>query len=175
MLNLIGIMALIVGVISLIVPPGHVNYEIEQPAVAMEVLDQSLEPYAAMWQKEIARRFPHAVGILVHGNDFVEGEWTVGANLSDSRVSLTKNVVEHYQKLYPDRTIVLVSCNPGHLKLGIPGVYYAPASVWCVPDREMTAEMYKGEGEGEGRLTLDGRWSEAPDVVGNVYEFVTDK
>lgn len=163
---LMSLVALLLLVLVLF--PRHSRVEIQAPAVVMEVLDGSLEEYAPLWQAEIARRFPHAVGILVHGGDFVEGEWIVGANLADGRVTPIQDVVEHYRRLYPDRTIVVLACNPGHLKMNIPGVYYATASVWCVPDREMA------EPRSENSLTLDGRWSTAPDVAGNIYEFVTE-
>jgi hypothetical protein len=159
--------------------------ETSRPAVVMEVLDASLEEYAVMWQAEIGRRFPNAVGIFVHGGDFVEGQWIVGTNLSPHRVSSTVAVVKHYQSLYPDRTIVLLACNTGHLKLGIPGVYYATASVWCVPDRSLTPAMFTSghamrkmdsgyDGDEGEPADAQSRWQSAPEVVGNIYEFVSE-
>lgn len=155
-----------------------------QPGVIIETLDPSLEIYATMWQEEIGRRFDNAVGILVHGGNFVEGQWVVGANLVPyRRVSSAEDVVRHYQELYPGRTVVLLACNPGHLKLNIPGVYYAKANVWCVPDRHLAPSMFLS---GVAFATLDSgfaplsiadpvtRWEFAPDHIGNIYEFVSD-
>ena len=47
-------------------PGPGINAEISQPAVIMETLDPSLEVFAPLWKAEIGRRFPHAIGILVH-------------------------------------------------------------------------------------------------------------
>lgn len=171
---------LIVGILTtasvlafIFAPSGQRSQETVQPAVIMEVLDPSLEGYAPLWKAEIGRRFPNAVGILLHGGDFVEGQWIVGGHISPRHVSPVREIVEHYQKLYPTRTIVLLACNTGHLSLGIPGVYYAKSSVWCVPDRAIPIADgfdYKATVDG-GEVT---RASIDPDVVGNIYEFVRD-
>lgn len=161
-----------VGIIDHMTPRGPAG-----PPVVMDVLDPNLDTFAGMWQQEIGRRFPHAVGILCHGGDFVEGQWIVSAKSYEHIVPVTE-LVEHVRKQFPDRTIVLLACNPGHLRLGIPGVYYAHSSVWCVPDRALTPEMFS-----RATQTLDSgyeiggdqsRWQTAPEVVGNIYEFDTD-
>lgn len=108
-----------------------------QPQVIMISLDISLQSYELRWQKEIERRFSNAVGILVHGTDDVQGEWIVGTAFAPGHKSNIKDIVETYSKIYPDRTIILLACNTGHLKLDMPGVYYATGSVWCVPDRQL--------------------------------------
>jgi hypothetical protein len=158
------------------------------PAVIVEVADPSLVPYALMWQREIARRFPNAVGILVHGGDVVEGQWIVGTSYSPWRHSmLVSDLVRHYQRLHPDRTIVLLTCNPGHIRLRIPGVYYATSDVWCVPDRELTEEMFTS---GVDLCAVSAQFIPfpvpvpsrprptraqlKPDNVGNVFEFIAD-
>jgi hypothetical protein len=153
-----------------------------QPAVVMVTLDASLDRYAPMWQKEVSRRFPNAVGVLVHGGNFVEDEWIVGTAISPGHVTHVQSIVKHYQELYPGRTLVLLACNPGHLKLGIPGVYYAMSSVWCVPDRQVEGgglfgrlKMSDGEvGESSLPAVLAARSEGDPDVVGNVFEFVAE-
>lgn len=163
------------GIIGLMLPRVGASSptEITNPQVVMEVLDPSLEQFALPWRNEIARRFPHAVGLLVHGGDFVQGQWIVGASTVPGHVTTVADQVERVRKLYPDRTIVLLACNTGHLKLGIPGVFYAQSSVWCVPDRGIKPEMLDEAGG-----TLDGRehsrWDDNPDVVGNIFEFVKD-
>jgi len=172
------------------------------PSVIVKVYDPSLQVYAPMWQKEIDRRFDNAVGILVHGID-LDGEWYVGTQRSaDAPLMKVQKLVAEVQAEYPDRTVVLLACNTGHLKLNMPGVYYAMASVWCVPDRAITAEMYRnGLAEAKfkprcsclpatqptiqpaaaPRPTLPAvvtpqptRWEVEPDVVGNIYEMVCE-
>lgn len=154
-----------------------------QPQVIERVLDPTLEPFANMWQKEINRRFDNAVMILVHGGDFVEDQWIVGdwQYRSGVHVRPIKDVVAETQKMYPGRTIVLLACNPGHLNLGIPGVYYAKSSVWCIPDRDMDqatpsmSTMTLNDTKPMSRAYINlGRWDEDPDVVGNIFEFVSE-
>lgn len=167
------LMSLVVITVAASVQPTK-GTTLDQPAVIMEVLDPSLNQYAPLWKAEIARRFPHAVGVLVHGGDFVEGQWIVGTHINyATHVSPVKEVVEHYQKLYPDRTIVLLACNTGHLKLGIPNVYYFKSSVWCIPDRGLNPQ----DTENADKLmdgTVQSRWEADSDVNGNIYEAVTD-
>jgi uncharacterized protein YigE (DUF2233 family) len=54
------------------------------PDVVIETLDPSLEQFATYWQNEIGRRYHNSVGILVHGGDFVEGQWIAGSNYAAS-------------------------------------------------------------------------------------------
>lgn len=158
------------------------------PDVVIETLDPSLEVYATYWQNEIGRRYHNSVGILVHGGDFIEGQWIAGSNYAmHRRATPMTEIVEHYQKLYPTRKVVLLACNTGHLKLGIKGVPYATASVWCIPDRELKPEHFatathtlnKGEIliitnlEPKKKIELT-RWQARPDVVGNIFEFVEE-
>lgn len=164
-------------------PPDNTRFT-QAPRVIIEVCDHSLEQFALMWEVELGRRFDHAVGIICHGGDFVEGEWVVVAGLQPwKHVTPVRDLVCHFQQLYPDRIIVLISCNPGHIKLGIPGVYYAYDSVWVYPDRNIA------EAERASELTLT--WTRLmddedsagekksraelyPTVVGSVFEFIKD-
>lgn len=175
-----------VGLILMLTPHKADPTSPVNPPVIMEVLDPSLMPFAPAWQTEIGRRFPHAVGILCHGGYFLEGQWIVSGT-SYGHLVTAQEAVWHVQQQYPDRTIVLLACNTDHLKLNLPGVYYAHSSVWCVPDRAVDGSMLD-------RLTIDqakggvivnpdaddivgpqkSRWETDPEVVGNVFEFSTD-
>jgi hypothetical protein len=84
---------------------------------------------------------------------------------------------------YPGRTVVLLACNTGHLKLGIPGVYYAKSSVWCVPDRNVAdfieLQFHRlGIFDRKAQVVFvprpKSRWQVEPDLVGNIFEFVAD-
>lgn len=146
---------------------------LDQPAVIVEFLDPSLEQFVPAWKTEVGRRFNNAIVLLVHGGDFVEGEWVVGASIAPHHVTRIQDVVHRYQKLYPKRTMIVLACNTGHLHLGVPGVYYAHSSVWCIPDRGISPDMFKRSGQ-----TLDGKTSSRrqadSDVVGNIFEFTAD-
>jgi hypothetical protein len=124
--------ALLGGVMQLDKRLSSPNPTAGQPAVVMEVLDPSLTPYAAEWQTEIARRFPNACGLLLHGDEVVEDEWIAHPMGYAMHV---QTLVKKYQAKFPERTIVLLACNVGHFKLNVPGVYYAKSDVWCHPDR----------------------------------------
>jgi hypothetical protein len=159
-----------------------------QPPVIVECLDPTLELFAPLWRAEIGRRFDNAVVILVHGGDFVAGEWIVAAGFG-GHVTPVKEIVQRFQKLHPGRTVCLISCNPGGVKLGIPGVYYGKSNIWCVPDRALGS----GDTFTESRTFSDGdagmipqivvqvtvekpktRWQLQPDFLGNAYELITD-
>ena len=164
--------ALIVGILTLCLPVMATEHT-SRPAVQIVVVDDSLQQFSVLWQKEIGRRFPIAVAILCHGGSIQEGEWVVKAPYGEHPVMKAADLVKHYQVLYPNRQIVLLACNPSHLKLGIPGVYYSNSSVWCVPDRDIinnqTAQYLKMDGtEIEKR---DNRSDIDPDTVGDIFEF----
>lgn len=102
------------------------------PQVIVRTLDPHLDRYAEAWKTEIARRFPNAFVVFVHGNETADGIWA--CQTMNGMVPVA-DIVLYWQSKYPKRTIVLLSCNPGHLTLGVPGVYYFRNSVWLVPDR----------------------------------------
>lgn len=110
--------------------------EVGQPQIIIECLDPSLERYADRWREEASRRFSNALLVFVHGSDPIRGEWA--CKTADGFV-LASDIVKRAQKEHPERTIVLLSCNTGHLKLGVPGVYYFKSSVWLIPDRACDA------------------------------------
>lgn len=163
--------AALVFLIVMVFSNEKISVDRKGPSVIMEVYDPSLYKFEAAWRDEIDRRFDHAVGILVHGGDFVSGQWIVGASSQPwMHVTEVSKLVEEVKAKYPDRIVVLLACNPGHVHLNIPGVYYALDSVWCLPDRAITPEMFVGSWE-PGEIS---RWQSDPNVVGNIYEFVTD-
>lgn len=156
------------------------------PDVIVEVLDSSLDEYVNPWKIEVARRFHHAVVILGHGGDFVQGEWITQGSAIPGHVIHVQDLVRMVQAKYPDRVVILLACNTGHVRLGIPGVYYSESPVWCLPDRAITPDMAQGT---LAYRTLDmgifddtpsngprlSRWQLEPDDTGNVYEFVCEK
>jgi hypothetical protein len=186
----IVVVALVVCVaVGVYLEPKPTPKVLAQPPVIVECLDPTLELFAPLWRAEIGRRFDNAVVILVHGGDFVAGEWIVAAGFG-GHVTPVKEIVQRFQKLHPGRTICLISCNPGGVKLGIPGVYYGKSNIWCVPDRALGS----GDTFTESRTFSDGdigiaplpititvtvekpktRWQLQPDFLGNAYELITD-
>lgn len=160
----------------------------QHPSVVMEVLDDSLLWCSDEWQAEIGRRFPNAVGLLMHGGNAVEDEWIVSASVKPGHASRVKEIVEKYQARHPGRVVVLLACNPGHLKLGLPGVYYFTDSVWCLPDRSLkpstesskATQVISGEIVGgwrgffEAPQTEKTRWQLEPGVAGNIFEAIRE-
>lgn len=153
------------------------------PDIVMESLDPTVLPYENLWATEITRRFHGAVGVIVHGGDFVEGQWVVGTSWQPwKHITPVEEVLTHFEHLYPDRTIVLVSCNPGHVHLhGHPRVWYALDSVWVFPDRAMGKETEAGakfrtiDNNLWAAILADNdqnRWTKFPTIVGSIFEFV---
>lgn len=121
-------------------------------AGSSEFVDESI----ALWKIEVARRFPDAVIVVLHGQSLL-GEWVCqNPRYPDDFFKAVKvrDLVAEVRAEYPDRIIVLICCNPGHHVLNIPGVYHAIDSVWFTPDE------YNTENRGD-----------IP-VVGNIYEFI---
>lgn len=138
MRSVIMVFASLLAAIGIAISLSGPSITARTPSVTVEVMDPSLTLYADAWRAEVARRFPDAVVILAHGGNFAGDQWICSA-LMFGRYSTVQDAVHFEQARYPGRTIVVLCCNPGHLKLGIPGVYYANDSVWCIPDREATS------------------------------------
>lgn len=158
------------------------------PTVTMEVLDESLQGFANNWRTEVARRFPDAVVVLCHGGTFNEGVWLTKAQDYELPTMDVDQLAQHYRDLFPTRPIVLLCCNPGHLRCHVRGVWHFMDSVFCVPDRAT------GSGTLNDRMTLDGpapktqpsdrrrydeteapvgsRWQSDPEVHGNIFEAI---
>lgn len=152
-----------------------------QPDVIMDVLDPSLDIYAAEWQKEIGRRFHNAVGVLAHGGELETGRWICLDGQTPVHLDLVADLAAREQAKYPGRTIVMLCCNPGHIAIhNLPGVYYATSSVWCEPDRDVPMQADTNclrtlndppafepiVGNSVVRSDIE------PDDVGNIFEFV---
>lgn len=136
------------------------------PRIDVEHWAESIsDDYVLEWRLEIARRYPDAVIVICHGDDNEKGEWCFYPDKSiNFGIGLVNTplppftVVSGVAKLkakYPGRTIVLMTCNPGHHRLTIPGVVYSLESVWLEPDRFQ-----------KSRSILH------PEHVGNIFEFV---
>lgn len=117
------------------------------------------------WDLEVQRRFPTAVIIGGHGGD-VLGQWMM-IDEATRRPLLIKQVVKDVQALYPNRTIVILSCNPDGLQLhNLPNVYYATESVWMCPERFFgVIQREHPEAGTPPELTTD-------PAVGSIFEFV---
>lgn len=116
------------------------------------------------WTTETARRFPDAVVIFGHGIAVVDGEWLIEDEVHH-KMWHVEEVVGVYQKIYPDRPIVLICCNSTHLHLHIRGVWYSLQNVDMIPDKNVPeASVTRGPPPvGYGI-----------DSCGNIFEFVED-
>lgn len=149
-------------------PAAPVDMHTDRPDVIMDIEDPSLTIYGPAWEAEIGRRFHHAVGVMCHGGDTIHGEWVCIPFGGPGGAITLPRLIEIEQAKFPGRTIVLLSCNPQHDAIhDHPNVYYSPSSVWCIPDRAMTTEPV------EQRYALEDRFSDEPDNVGNIFEFIS--
>lgn len=164
------------GVVIGVWPDSTYTRLAAQPAVVAVCLDDSLAPYTEEWKVETARRFSNAVVVFGHGGELPNGHWCVLT--ADGPVAIA-TIVEQYRLEYPNRTMVLMICNPAHLTLGISGVYYFMSSVWCTPDRDLIHQNDKCKFDllddliSQAKPTLS-RSQTDPDVAGNIFEAVCE-
>jgi hypothetical protein len=114
----------------------------------------NMAQFLVMWRTEVQRRYPDAVMVVCHGTDY-NGKWCA-APMIDGRFGLLIPMdvfVPRIQKKYPGRRIVMVTCNPGHYRLNIPGVVYALDSVWMQTDVDLRKDI----------------------AIGNIYEFTENQ
>lgn len=137
------------------------------PRVDVQVMDPTLDVFAEGWRTEVARRFPDAVVALAHGGTFINGEWLTKIGEYNLPAMTVEHLIQHLQASYPNRTIVVLCCNPAHVRLhGYKNVWYATDSVFCVPDRAV------GDRPELDYMTLS-RWTTDPGVFGNIFEFIS--
>jgi hypothetical protein len=167
------------------------NYR-ESPAlvdrgVVMDVSDPSLQPYAAAWAVEIARRFPsNTVGCLLHGGCIIDNQWVVLSKPGTGHpIELMADFIREEQRHYPGQRLVILACNVGHIQLhGFDNVWFSPDLTWCLPDRAVEPdtgeEQFKMLNDvrpflfDEGRSTfLHNRWADDPLPCGNIWEFLS--
>lgn len=158
----VAVLLLVVGYIvgQHVFPP---QVKDEHHAVTMIVLSESMEPNIQSWRREVGRRIPDAVVIAVHGND-EHGVWMLCPDVAEPMGPFVayrslphipaELVVKHFRRKFPDRPIVLLSCNPGHHRLSDPNVYYALDDIWIIPDRSLSNRDFPD-----------------PSTVGNIFEF----
>lgn len=145
----------------------HVGRRDAVPRIDVVQWSQSIaDEQVAQWRIEVARKYPDAVIIVCHGDD-EDGHWVfcpdeavmvgpIGIVTPLPRFSVEEGI-KSVQKQFPGRTIVLITCNPGHYHLTVPGVVYALDNVWLEPDR----------------FLMD-RSEKKPNNVGNIFEFQTN-
>lgn len=85
-----------------------------------------------LWRAEAAKRIAgRPVMLIVHGGDR-DGRWVAVPDRGP--VMPMDGVARLLKDLFPGRPVVILSCNPGGHQLRKPGVWYATANVWSVPD-----------------------------------------
>lgn len=110
------------------------------------------------WIVEADPFYPPAstVFVFAHGNDALN-TWTI--RIEGVAVPM-EWFVKNVRVVYPDKTIVLVVCNPGGYALkGTTNVVYARNDVWFYPDRFIT------------KAEREARDAETPRTVGSIREF----
>lgn len=111
---------------------------------------------AERWEREVQKRYPDALVVMVHGRtDEQSGQWY--AYPSVGQAAPVRELVASLRVYYPDRRIVLVVCNPDGKRLtGVDDVSYARENVWVIPDDQTGFTV---------RDLID------PEAVGSIWEF----
>lgn len=157
--------------------------------VVMDICDPTLEPYGQPWQTEIARRFPsNTVGVLLHGGNFLDGQWIVLSHPeSQHPIELIADFIHEEQVHYPGQRLVILACNPGHIALhGFNNVYFSPDLTWCLPDRAIEQDSGLDQFKMLGPsipwvhvglttrpVVVHNRWQDDSGPVGNIFEFLS--
>ncbi len=102
------------------------------------IFSESLRPSVVPWYIEASRRFDRPVMVVGHGAR-VEGVWCVWPDDATGRPVLVPIpmywVAWRVHRMYPNRTVVIIACNPDRDTLAAPGVYYALGYVCILPLR----------------------------------------
>jgi hypothetical protein len=127
---------------------------------------------SAEWLLEASKRFNNPVVFHCHGGirtDIVRNpngtlttlhEWWVYPDPPRSPMRID-DLATTLTNLYPDRDIVLVTCNPGGFDINVKRVFYAKRNVWTIPDANATG-FYAHEQIRDF------------DTVGSIWEFVSN-
>lgn len=93
------------------------------------------------WIDEFREHLTEAPVVLVgHGDtESHAGEWWLCPDIGPKiRADGPGGAIEQLQQRYPDRPIVLISCNAGGVELHTPGVWYSRRKVWSWPGTPAT-------------------------------------
>lgn len=95
-------------------------------------LNKTLQNAIPLIEKDVKTRFPHALLIICHGENF-EGRWYLDR---DNGPILVEEFLLDMRTVAPYRTIILHSCNKlGYTIKGFKNVYYYKNNVWSIPDQ----------------------------------------
>lgn len=158
-------------------PASHASffYLNNQPDVIVDLREPSIPTELSnLWAKEAQRRFHNAVVIEMHGGLDLPNTWCC---VDNGHMRFVDDVVREDRAKYPNRTLILVSCNPEHIRLsGFPNVFYFTRSVWIVPDRNiqkyptLAKEKIGPEIADTDDTTVDRNSEE--DCSGNIFEAI---
>ena len=109
------------------------SYSDMWPGADATTLSFDLFPATRKWMPQIREQYPNALVVAVHGEtDPVSGDWMAYPSLAPPvPVSM---LVDRLRLNYPDRMIVLLTCNPDGKTLDKKNVVYAKDNVWSIPD-----------------------------------------
>ncbi len=98
---------------------------------------KNLEWFAGMSYREASRRFNNPVVILGHGTtDPVTKKWVIMADDDRGGKMEVEQVAKEMAARFPDRDVILFTCNAGHHRINVPRVWYFTEVVWSMPDED---------------------------------------
>lgn len=87
-----------------------------------------------LWRSCIQQTYrERVVTIAGHGTSF-NGRWVITPDNNQPPIDV-EAVCRTLRAIYGTRPIWVLSCNPGHHRLDVPGVSYATEKIWIVPDK----------------------------------------
>lgn len=111
-----------------------VLYALTAPRLTFVEIDPGVPRH---WSPLIRAWYPGAVVVSAHGFD-QWGRWCMRSG--DGQRVWIETVLLTIRAQYPDRRIVVISCNPGGRVVDMPNVTYPMGDVWIVPDAWLGSE-----------------------------------
>jgi len=102
--------------------------------------NRDLDWYATGGHQEASRRFVNPVVVQCHGaTDPFTKKWTAYADYDRGGKMVVEELAKALAKRFPDRDIVLFTCNRGAHQINVPRVWYFRSVVWTMPDIDSVA------------------------------------
>lgn len=132
-LRVILAVLMLAGAVGCSTLPASIPSRKPLPKVVTLVWSKDFDRSAvAAWEAQIVSRWPKrdVVAVFCHGSD--AKPWSMTPDRPLYRVP-TENVAALLHGVFPDRLIVLVSCNGSASAIHTPGVAYARKRIWIQP------------------------------------------
>lgn len=97
-------------------------------------------------RREVERAFQNAVVYVVHGNEVDQPGWRTVPDNDRAKSVLMQEKVEELEAKYPNRPIVIWSCNKNRTTIKGRNVWYFLGPVWKIPTSQLSYNYRDDDG-----------------------------